>query len=106
MHARSFFEIEKYRNRYRYFYKHYGAQGARRCRIVTLVWLGMRRLGYGLLGLTSDASGRAERLALYRLAMAWNQRVDPVRLVECREEPAVSETFSPVVGPCPPARDK
>jgi len=102
MHARSFFEIEKYRNRYRYFYKHYGTQGAHRCRLVTLAWLGIRRLGYGLLGYASADSGRAERLALYRLAMAWNQRVDPVRFVECGEEPALSETLSPVAGLCPP----
>ncbi len=63
------FELDKYRNRYRYFYKYYGRQGARRCRRVTLAWLRIRRLGYGLLQLISPTEPRRSRLELCRVAI-------------------------------------
>jgi GT2 family glycosyltransferase len=79
------FEVDKYRNRYRYFYKYYGKRGARQCRTTTLVWLFVRYLGYRLLQLVG--SSQKQRLDLYRTAIKWNMQVDPVLLVEQRLDP-------------------
>ena len=81
------FELDKYRNRYRYFYKYYGRRGARRCRRVTLAGLRVRQLGYGLMHLLKPTDTVRNRLELYRVAVAWNKRVNPVQLVEIGEEP-------------------
>jgi hypothetical protein len=106
LHAPRFFELEKYRNRYRYFYKHYGRQGVRRCRLVTLTSLLARCLGYGLLQFAKPDSGRAHRLALYQMAIRWNLTVDPVRLIEHGEEPAFEQTSRRSEGSCPPLREE
>jgi hypothetical protein len=81
------FELDKFRNRYRYFYKYFGRKGARRCRRVTLAWLWIRKVGYGLIQLVKPSEGLKMRLALYRAAAEWNKRVDPVQLVENGKEP-------------------
>lgn len=83
------FEIEKYRNRYRYFYKHYGAAGARRCRRVSLAWLWVRQLGYGVRFWVRSTPALRQRLEMYRVCIAWNRGLDPVRFVEQQEEPVV-----------------
>jgi N-acetylglucosaminyl-diphospho-decaprenol L-rhamnosyltransferase len=84
------FELDKYRNRYRYFYKYYGRRGARRCRRVTLAWLRIRQLGYRLIQLLRPTDAVRNRLELYRVAIAWNTHVKPVRLVENGEEPEIT----------------
>lgn len=84
------FELDKYRNRYRYFYKYYGRKGAHRSRQVTLAWLRVRHLGYSFSQLFKPAQRTQERLDLYRAAIEWNTRVDPVRLVELGEEPNIN----------------
>jgi len=85
--SRLSFELDKYRNRYRYFHKYYGRTGARRSRRVTLAWLRLRFVGYGCLHLFKPAQATRDRLALYRAAIQWNKHVDPVRLVEQGEDP-------------------
>jgi GT2 family glycosyltransferase len=81
------FELDKYRNRYRYFYRHFGRKGARHCRQYSLVRLRIRQAGYGLVSLVKPSDQLEKRLALYRTAIAWNKRVDPVLLVEQGKEP-------------------
>jgi GT2 family glycosyltransferase len=81
------FEIEKCRNRYRYFYKHYGKRGARRCRQVLLTWLGIRCLGYGVKAIFAPTDSLAKRLEMYRICLQWNKRIDPVCFVENGKEP-------------------
>jgi GT2 family glycosyltransferase len=81
------FELDKYRNRYRYFHKYYGRPGARRCRHVTLAWLRLRYLGYSCIELLRPNEATQSRLDLYRAAIQWNKRVDPVGLVEEGAEP-------------------
>jgi GT2 family glycosyltransferase len=81
------FELDKYRNRYRYFHKYFGPQGARRCRCNTLLWLWVRLAGYRLIHLAKPTPERKSRLQVYRAAIEWNWRVDPNRLVACGEEP-------------------
>jgi len=85
------FELEKYRNRYRFFYKTYGKRGARKCRTVLLTWLRVRQLGYGLKRLINSTDALEQRLAMYRVSIEWNMRIDPVRLVERGEEPSCSD---------------
>jgi GT2 family glycosyltransferase len=81
------FELDKFRNRYRYFYKYFGRKGARRCRHALLAWLWLRRVGYGLVRLIKPSDSLNRRLELYRAAAIWNRRVDPVELVERGKEP-------------------
>jgi GT2 family glycosyltransferase len=81
------FELEKYRNRYRYFYKHYGPRGARQCRRVSLAHLRVRQLGYGLLSLFRKDEATRNRLEMLRTVATWNQHLDPIRFVETGQEP-------------------
>jgi GT2 family glycosyltransferase len=86
------FELEKYRNRYRYYYKYFGPKGARRCRHVALTWIRVRQLGWTIRALFSPAL--KSRLEMYRVTAQWNQRLNPVRLVESGEEPKVTTTIA------------
>jgi hypothetical protein len=84
------FELDKYRNRYRYFYKYFGKDGARRCRQYSLARIRIRQVGYGLIWLTQKSDSMKRRLELYRAAAEWNRRIDPVQLVEKGKEPELS----------------
>jgi GT2 family glycosyltransferase len=84
------FVLESYRNRYRYFYKHYGRKGAQRCRRVSLVFLRVRQLGYGLVGLVRPTDALNKRMLMYRAAVEWNRCLDPVRFIENGEEPEIA----------------
>lgn len=89
------FKLETYRNRYRYFFKHYGAAGVRRIRWISLLQLGLRRLGYGILARLRPSEALANRLEMYRVLIRWNLRVDPMRFIEHGEEPEVG--YEPLV---------
>lgn len=86
------FEVDKYRNRYRYFYKYYGRSGVRRYRIITLLWLIVRWAGYSLAQVAKPDPSRRLRLDLYVVALKWNWCVDAVRYVEMEQEPNI-KTF-------------
>jgi GT2 family glycosyltransferase len=81
------FELERLRNRYRYFYKHFGPDGARKCRGSVLAWIRVRQLGYGVLGFFAPSDSLHQRMAMYRLSRKWNSELDPIRFVEAGEEP-------------------
>lgn len=81
------FELERCRNRYRYYYKHFGSRGAKGCRAAYLTWLGVRQLGYGALYLMRPSKTLRDRLGMYQVSANWNRKVDPVRFVELGEEP-------------------
>lgn len=81
------FELDKHRNRYRYFYKYFGEKGARSCRRYSLARIRVRQAWYGLLSVAQPSDRLKRRLELYRVAGQWNRRVDPVRLVEEGKEP-------------------
>ena len=76
------FAIERSRNGYRYFYKHFGAEGARRFRLVVLLRLQMRQIGYSLLGLIKPSDQLDRRLEMYRVSVQWNKLIDPVAFAE------------------------
>ena len=84
------FEVEKCRNRYRYYYKYFGAEGARRCRTAFLAHIRARRFGFALKGLFSRNDTVKTRLKMYRILEEWNSKVDPVAFVEKGIEPSVS----------------
>lgn len=85
------FELEKYRNRYRYFYKHFGRSGARRSRYASLAWIRVRQLGWTLSSLFSDKEILKDRFAMYRAIARWNRALDPIRFVENGEEPEMEK---------------
>lgn len=93
------FELEKCRNRYRYFYKYFGTRGARHCRRVTLIGLRVRQIGYGLKQLLSGSEALSGRLAMYRTCFAWNKQIDPVRFVEAGDEPPVGKELVAIPRP-------
>jgi len=84
------FELDKYRNHYFYYYKYFGRSGVCRLRRVILARLLLRHAGYSLIYLLRPTETLNNRLTLYRTAMAWNKRVDPVRFIEHEEDPVVS----------------
>ncbi len=89
------FELERCRNRYRYFYKYFGDRGVRKCRRASLLWIRMRQLGYGLKRLVASNAALDGRLAMYRASFAWNKQIDPVRFVQAGDEPPVSKELVP-----------
>jgi GT2 family glycosyltransferase len=89
------FEIEKHRNRYRYFYKHFGPQAARQCRRLSIVKIRVRQLGYRLLSLWKPTELTQRRLEMYRDVVRWNKALDPVSFVEKGEEPRVEQSALP-----------
>jgi GT2 family glycosyltransferase len=76
------FAIEICRNGYRYFYKHFGARGARQYRSVLLIKFGVRRLGYGVRYFFRPTDVLKGRLEMYRATAHWNKVLDPIRFVE------------------------
>jgi N-acetylglucosaminyl-diphospho-decaprenol L-rhamnosyltransferase len=85
------FELEKCRSRYRYFYKHFGSEGARKSRLANLAWFRVRQLGWSLKGLFSRPEGLEGRLEMYRRMTQWNKQIDPARFVQQGEEPKAME---------------
>jgi GT2 family glycosyltransferase len=89
------FELERYRSRYRYFFKHFGARGAQRCRRAVLANIRVRQIGYGFVSLLSPDESLKQRLEMYRVSAKWNRNLDPVRFVEMGEEPDFGEPAVP-----------
>jgi hypothetical protein len=75
------FALEVSRNGYRYFYKHFGAKGARRYRRVILFRLRLRQLWYELENLYRPSDRLNERLETYRASLRWNTGIDPIKFV-------------------------
>ncbi len=88
------FVLETNRNRYKYFYKHFGKKGAIQCRRVVLTHLAARRIGYGLAYKIGPNDLLKNRLEAYRIATDWNRRLDPVQFVEHGVEPVVNPGMS------------
>lgn len=85
------FAIEKQRNRYRYFYKHFGQRGARQCRWPLLLSLRVRQIGYSVKRMVKPSEEVEKRLEMYRACYLWNKLIDPVRFVSEGEEPLIAE---------------
>jgi GT2 family glycosyltransferase len=81
------FELEKYRNRYRYFHKHYGVKGLLWNRRIALLHLRLRQLGYGIKGLFDKSDVQKNRMEMLRVVTRWNRKLDAVRFIERGEEP-------------------
>lgn len=83
------FEIEKLRNRYRFFYKHFGTKGARDFRRVQIARLRVRQAFYRILSFFKPDELQKSRLETYRTLSLWNKLLDPVRFAEQGEEPEI-----------------
>lgn len=83
------FALETNRNCYRYFYKHFGTQGATRCRRVMLMHLRIRQFGYSLMYRFRPSESLKRRLEMYRVAVKWNTLLDPIQFVEHGTEPQI-----------------
>jgi GT2 family glycosyltransferase len=81
------FELERYRSRYRYFYKHFGPEAARRCRLTILAWIRIRQAGWALSGIFGVSDSLRNRLEMYRITAEWNNNLDPITFVESGVEP-------------------
>jgi GT2 family glycosyltransferase len=81
------FALDAQITRYRYYYKYYGPKGARSCRRSSLIGLFVRRMAYAIIRLLKPSEAAKKREGLLGTLLEWNYRVDPVRLVECGEEP-------------------
>ena len=85
------FELDHYRNRYRYFYKYFGSGGVRRCRRALRTRLLLRQVGYRFANLIKPSDALRRKIDLYRIAAEWNKSVDPVLLVETNKEPKIGQ---------------
>ena len=97
------FEIEKLRSRHRYFYKHYGREGARQCRRFSIAAIRVRQAGYGIKALFKPTDSLQNRLKMYRVVARWNKALDPIRFVEHGEEPQFDPEGLPATSPVTPA---
>ncbi len=82
------FALDSQVTRYLYYYKYYGEKGVRSCRRAALVSLLLRRLVYGVVWFVRPTMA-ARKLELFRTLFKWNYNVDPMRLVQNGEEPAL-----------------
>lgn len=85
------FELEKQRNGYRYFYKHFGPRGARRLRYAQLVALRRTQLKQEYMTLLRPSAQVKDRLRVYRVVVQWTKLLDPVRFVEEGQEPDIEQ---------------
>ena len=86
------FAIEICRNGYRYFYKHYGSNGARQYRLVLLTKFRVRRAWYGLVNLVRPSDILKSRLEMYKAVLTWNKQLDPIQFVEHGTEKPSEQT--------------
>jgi GT2 family glycosyltransferase len=93
------FALEKNRNCYRYFYKHFGAKGARRCRKVLLTHFRIRQAAYGLKCWLRPTDGLRRRLDMYRVVTKWNALLDPIKFVEHGIEPGITQAEGVAASP-------
>jgi GT2 family glycosyltransferase len=91
------FALETYRSQYRYFFKHFGPQGAIRSRRIALLHIGLRWLGYRALSVVRPSEALRNRLEMYRVTMEWNRKVDPVCFVNTGREPDLG--YEPLAPP-------
>jgi GT2 family glycosyltransferase len=88
------FALDSQVTRYLYYYKYDGKRGVRLARLISLLSLSLRFVGYGLLQFMRPTEHRRNRLKLLWHLLRWNYEVDPVRLVENGEEPGLEQAMA------------
>ena len=91
------FNLETYRGRYRYFYKHFGPSSLNRLRWIVLVHLSIRFVGYAVRGKLKPSDAITNRLAMYRVVLGWNWRLRPMEFIESGKEPPTA--YEPLAPP-------
>jgi GT2 family glycosyltransferase len=94
--------LETQRSKYKYFHKHYGPDGARRIRWVSLIEYGLRYVGYSLLRCFKRNEALENRLKMYRVGIKWHWGLDPVRFIETGAEPDLG--YAPLAGASEPGK--
>jgi hypothetical protein len=79
--------IETYRNRYKYFEKHYGLAVAKNSRIVALAHLWVRRFAYGIWAIFNKREGMRGQMKMYQAAIKWNLKLNMDKFIRLGEEP-------------------
>jgi GT2 family glycosyltransferase len=79
--------LETYRSAYRFFYKHYGAKAVIHLRWIYLLKLGLRLVGYSIVGVFRPGEVSHSRLEMYRAILMWNLQLEPRRFIEDGSEP-------------------
>jgi GT2 family glycosyltransferase len=98
--ARTRFDLETHRSRYKYFYKHYGEKGAVQVRYPILFFLVRQWALARLVSLCRPSDTNKAIAESLAVQIRWNYRLDPVRFVRCHEEPDLG--FAPMGEPSPP----
>ncbi len=93
------FALEKLRNRYRYFHKHFGPQSLPRCRRVILTNLYIRQTYFTLKRLFHRTPSSGDRLTMYRAVIAWNKHLNPLLFVLTGAEPIPAPPPPPLPQP-------
>lgn len=89
------FALEANRNRYRYFFKHFGKKGARRFQRVLLLHLRLRQFGYSLVNRLRSSASLESRLEMYRVLIRWNKMLNPIDFLEKGIEPHLEQKYLP-----------
>jgi GT2 family glycosyltransferase len=98
--ARTRFDLETHRSRYKYFYKHYGERGAVQVRYAVLLFLVRQWALARLVSLCRPSDTNKAIAESLAIQIRWNYRLDPVRFVRCHEEPDLG--FAPMGEPSAP----
>jgi GT2 family glycosyltransferase len=94
------FALETFRSKYRYFEKHYGRRGLRQIWWISRLHLKVRQIGYKVICLFKPSEPLKNRLEMYRIALEWNRRLDPVRFIQEGVEPDLGyEPLAPAPKP-------
>jgi len=83
------FALEKLRNRYRYFHKHYGMSEANKCKHATHAYILLRQTGYRVLAFFHKREALQNRLEMYRVVLKWNGKLNIDKFIESGEEPNI-----------------
>src|SRR6202162_3112233 len=81
--------LETHRSRYRFFYKHFGSKAVQQIRWVTLISFWIRLVGYSLLRWWKHDQSLEKRLKMYCAIIKWHWKINPVRFIQCGEEPDI-----------------
>jgi len=83
------FQLERIRNRYKYFHKHYGFKVTEMCRIITQISFRIRQIGYGFYRMFNKSEALKNRMEMYQVVIKWNSEIKIENFIENGLEPDV-----------------
>jgi GT2 family glycosyltransferase len=88
------FALEKFRNRYRYVYKHHGMAAVRRAHRAATFGLWARLTVFSLRRLMDSSETLNNRVSMYKVLLRWHRQLRPAEFVMRGTEPEVG--FQPL----------